>query len=130
MLGGVRYYLSELVDLFSFVVLGPSTDLSCTLGVFCYKHYLHKVLTSVSSSSPFKLPESVVDILISKGSFWFAGLLAGLSLFVEERRRRGELAMYVLPKALESSWIMARGKGLVFKTGNYGEMLVSSLVCV
>ena len=84
----------------------------------------------MSSSSPFRLPQSVVDILISKGSFWFAGLLAALSLFVEERRRRGELAMYVLPKALESSWIMARGKGLVFKTGNYGEMLVSSLVCV
>ena len=55
-----------------------------------------------------------------------SGLLAGLSLFVEEKRRRGELAMYVLPKGLESLWIMARGKGLVFKTGNWGDMLVSS----
>jgi hypothetical protein len=97
--------------------------------MFCYKHQLHRILTSVSSSSPFKLPQGLVDTLISKGSFWFLGLCAGLSLFVEERRRRGELAMYVLPKALESSWIMARGKGLVFKTGNYGEMLVSGLCC-
>jgi len=32
--------------------------------------------------------------------------------------------MYVLPKGLESAWIMARGKGYVFKTGNYGESLV------
>lgn len=32
--------------------------------------------------------------------------------------------MYVLPKGLESVWIMARGKGWVFKTGNWGEGLV------
>ena len=44
---------------------------------------------------------------------------------MEEKRRRGELAMYVLPKGLESAWIMARGKGLVFRTGQYGEALVS-----
>jgi hypothetical protein len=36
-----------------------------------------------------------------------------LSLFVEEGRRRGELAMYVLPKGLESVWKVATGKGLV-----------------
>ena len=62
---------------------------------------------------------------MSKISFWFLGILAGLSLFVEEKRRRGELAMYVLPKGLESAWVMARGKGLVFKTGQWGEILVS-----
>jgi hypothetical protein len=53
--------------------------------------------------------------------------MSGLSLFVEAKRRRGELAMYVLPKGLESAWIMARGKGWVFKTGNWGESLVGVL---
>jgi hypothetical protein len=52
-------------------------------------------------------------------------MLSGLSLFVEEKRRRGELAMYVLPKGLESAWIMAKGKGYVFRTGEFGEALVS-----
>jgi hypothetical protein len=66
-------------------------------------------------------------MLVSKSSFWFVGMLAGLSLFVEEKRRRGELAMYVLPKGLESAWVMARGKGLVFKTGQWGEILVSPI---
>lgn len=33
-----------------------------------------------------------------------------MSLFVEAERRRGELAMYVMPKALESLWVAARGK--------------------
>ena len=35
--------------------------------------------------------------------------------------------MYVLPKALESAWIMLRGKGIVFKTGRYGDTLVGIL---
>jgi hypothetical protein len=52
------------------------------------------------------------------------GLLTGLSLFVEDKKRRAELAMYVLPKGLESAWIVARGKGLVMKTGAYGEAMV------
>lgn len=101
--------------------------------LFCYKHYLHKCLTllkqsSSPSSNPLKtLPQSLIDLLISKGSFWFLGLMSGLSLFVEAKRRRGELAMYVLPKGLESVWIMARGKGWVFKTGNWGEGLLTAL---
>jgi hypothetical protein len=33
-----------------------------------------------------------------------------LSLFVEAERRRSELAMYVMPKALESAYAAARGK--------------------
>jgi hypothetical protein len=52
-------------------------------------------------------------------------LLCALSLLVEEKRRRGELAMYVLPKGLESAWVMARGKGWVFRTGEFGEVVVS-----
>jgi hypothetical protein len=38
--------------------------------------------------------------------------------------------MYVLPKGLESAWVMARGKGLVFKTGQYGEMIVSGYLAI
>ena len=73
------------------------------------------------------IPQWVVDLLISKGSFWIPGFAAGLSLFVEEKRRRGELAMYVLPKGLESAWVMARGKGWVFRTGKWGETLLTAL---
>jgi len=65
--------------------------------------------------------------LISKGSFAILGAAAGLSLFVEEKRRRGELAMYVLPKSLESAWVMARGKGWVFRTGKWGETLLTAI---
>lgn len=103
--------------------------------MFCYKHKLHKYLTllrlgalSKPTLNPLKsLPQWVVDILISKMSFWLPGFAAGLSLFVEEKRRRGELAMYVLPKGLESMWVMARGKGWVFRTGKWGEVLVRLL---
>lgn len=33
--------------------------------------------------------------------------------------------MYVLPKGMESAWLTARGKGWVFRTGEFGEMIVS-----
>ncbi|KAF8720204.1 hypothetical protein AX14_011148 [Amanita brunnescens Koide BX004] len=102
-------------------------------GLFCYKHNLHKLLTELkmspsASSSPIsKIPQHVIDYLISNTSFWLAGFAAGLSLFVEEKRRRGELAMYVLPKGLESLWVTARGKGLVFRTGQWGEPLLATI---
>jgi len=104
--------------------------------MFCSKHNLHKFLTLLRSgalatnllTSPLRhLPQWVIDILISKVSFWVLGLVSGLSLFVEEKRRRGELAMYVLPKGLESIWLTARGKGLVFRTGKWGDVILMAL---
>lgn len=73
------------------------------------------------------LPTKVLNLLVSKGSFAALGFLAGLSLFIEDPRRRAELAMYVLPKGLESAWSAARGKGYVMRTGKPGEALVSGL---
>nr|GAT61243.1 predicted protein [Mycena chlorophos] len=67
------------------------------------------------------IPRRLVNLLISKGSFWIPGFLAGLALFVEDSRRRAELAMYVLPKGLESLWVAARGRGLVFRAGTWAE---------
>lgn len=103
------------------------------IAFFCFKHHLWTRLTSLKSSTRKTLltrlisllPQNVIDILVSKLSFWIGGLLIGMSLFIEDKHRRGELAMYVLPKALESAWIMLRGKGIVFKTGRYGDALVN-----
>ncbi|KDR84159.1 hypothetical protein GALMADRAFT_236835 [Galerina marginata CBS 339.88] len=104
--------------------------------MFCYKHKLHKILTLLRTgavpaallTSPLaKIPQWVTDLLISKFSFWALGLASGLSLFVEEKRRRGELAMYVLPKGLESAWVMARGKGWVFRTGKWGDTMLGAI---
>jgi hypothetical protein len=41
-----------------------------------------------------------------KAFYWAAGVLsAGLSLLIEQKRRRGELALYVFPKAMESLYL-------------------------
>jgi len=53
------------------------------------------------------------SVLISRFSFWLLGAMCALSLFIEESRRRAELAMYVLPKGLESAWSMMRNRGYV-----------------
>ncbi|KAI5993461.1 hypothetical protein EDD15DRAFT_2387989 [Pisolithus albus] len=79
----------------------------------CLKHYIYEVL---SSQKTFKLPKSIINFFVSKYSYALGG-------FLEERRRRGELAMYALPKAMESAWLTARGKGWVFRTGSAGEAL-------
>jgi len=98
--------------------------------LFCYKNKFHRVLTLLRNSPTSIVrfvPQRAIDALISKASFWFPGFFAGLALLVEARRRRGELAMYALPKGLESAWVMARGKGWVFRTGKWGDVILTSV---
>ncbi|KAK1234574.1 hypothetical protein PQX77_002221 [Marasmius sp. AFHP31] len=93
----------------------------------CFNHQLHEYLftgTRSKSSLVNALPRWLIDfILTSKFSFWVPGFLAGLSLFIEEKRRRAELAMYVLPKGLEATWLMGTGKvsGLKQLKGRQGK---------
>ena len=102
---------------------------------FCSKHNLYEKLMSLRNSASTsllaylakRLPAGWIDIIISKQSFFLGGLLSGLSLFVEEKRRREELAMYVLPKGLESAWVTARGKGWIRPFGKLGEPLLTAI---
>ncbi|KZP09967.1 hypothetical protein FIBSPDRAFT_873094 [Athelia psychrophila] len=98
-------------------------------GLFCFKHHIHEILTrrNKNPTSSLRLPQALVDVLISKESFWPLGFLCAMSILVEESRRRGELAMYVLPKGLGSMWSSARGKGWVFGTGKWGEAVLTSI---
>lgn len=70
------------------------------------------------------IPAWLLAAVASKRKLWLGGLLSGMSVLIEAKHRRGELAMYVLPKGLESAWVAARGKGLVFRTGKHGSALV------
>jgi len=88
---------------------------------FCSTHNLATYVATHRSTLKLR------QYLISRPTYFIAGLLSGLSLFVEAKRRRGELAMYVLPKGLESAWVMARGKGYAFQTGNFGEGLLCAI---
>lgn len=120
---------SAFLGIFVIIYQSMRFKFSCNMALmrlntayFCMKHNLHAYLTSPASS--IKLPRSVADLLIGRMSFWLGGLLSGASLFVEARHRRPELAMYVLPKGLESVWRVARGKGIVIGPAKYGECLV------
>ncbi|CCL99910.1 uncharacterized protein FIBRA_01935 [Fibroporia radiculosa] len=102
---------------------------------FCLNHNLYNdlialrksVSPSFLSSLAKLLPLPLVNALVARKSYYVYGILAGLSLFVEEKRRREELAMYVLPKGLESAWLTARGRGWVGRTGRWGEVLLTSV---
>ncbi|KAH9919707.1 uncharacterized protein B0H18DRAFT_1096075 [Fomitopsis serialis] len=103
--------------------------------MFCVKHNLWDVLTALRTSSSTSLlaylarllPQRFIDALIAKKSYYALGILTGLSLFVEEKKRREELAMYVMPKGMESAWLMARGRGWVGRTGQWGEVLLTAV---
>ena len=88
-------------------------------GYYCAAQNSHRALVGRE-----RVPSWLLAALVSKASFWLGGLLAGISVLIEAKHRRGELAMYVLPKGLESAWVAARGKGLVFRTGKHGNELV------
>jgi len=112
---------------------GRSSTFMATF-VTIYQTYMCTKNNLFEALLPFRvfLPSWSIDILISKPSFWLGGFLAGLALFVEESRRRAELAMYVLPKALESTWKVARGKGYLpgseaTRRSGLGEMILTAI---
>jgi hypothetical protein len=88
--------------------------MNCGMHIW-YEHLLSVLTSPPSSSSLGKwvlgsvlglTPERLRSLLVSPVSFCAPGLATGLALFIEEKRRRPELAMYVLPKALESFWLV------------------------
>ncbi|GAB1519556.1 hypothetical protein RhiTH_002624 [Rhizoctonia solani] len=74
---------------------------------FCFKHNLYL------AARLRYIPHNLRFAFISRASWWLGGFLSGLSLLVEDKRRRGELAMYVLPRGLESAWGVMRRRGWV-----------------
>ncbi|KAJ7047980.1 hypothetical protein C8F01DRAFT_1009659, partial [Mycena amicta] len=97
--------------------------------VWCIKHTLYERIMAAPSTSVLRrlLPQELINVLISRYTWWLSGLVTGFALLLEDERRRAELAMYTLPKGLESLWIVARGRGLVGRTGNWGEGVLAAI---
>jgi hypothetical protein len=91
-------------------------------GWFCGMQNAHRALAARRGAAPAWL----LAFVLSRPVHWIGGMVSGLPLFVEAKHRRGDLAMYALPKALESVWITLRGRGLVLHVGKYGNPLVRS----
>lgn len=74
-------------------------------------HSLYTLLQSLRSridSGSIELPDWLRVLAMSTTPQWAFGFATCLSLLVEHSRRRTELAMYVLPKGMESAWSVAR----------------------
>ncbi|KAM0751507.1 hypothetical protein T439DRAFT_324689 [Meredithblackwellia eburnea MCA 4105] len=73
-----------------------------------------------------RVPEWMEKIVLHRFFYWFNGFGTCLALFIEEKKRRGELAMYVLPRGLEALWSVLRKRSYVpFVPG--GEILLTSV---
>lgn len=69
---------------------------------------------------PAPYAELLKRLSASKLFWWFMSSLTGLSLLIENKHRREELAMYVLPKAGESAWVTFREEFLGIKSRRKG----------
>ena len=58
----------------------------------------------------------------SKYFYWWAGFITSLSIFIEDRRRRVDLALYVLPKAAESWYKILYNKNRIFELDQYADV--------
>jgi hypothetical protein len=62
----------------------------------------------------------------NKSIYFFAALPAGLSIFIQEKSKRSELALYVLPRALDSIYLSFQTRRLI-PTIPHGEILLFAL---
>ncbi|KZV64565.1 hypothetical protein PENSPDRAFT_162497 [Peniophora sp. CONT] len=106
-----------------------TTRSSAFLGIFVviYQAYFCGKVNASRVLADMGAPIWLLRLVRSRASYYLGGFLAGLSLLVEAPRRRPELAMYVLPKGLESGWRVARGQGLVPNKTRYGEALLTAV---
>ena len=92
--------------------------------LFCAQHSLYNYIQA-SERLRRIVPTWFSRMLISSWIKWVTGFLTCLSLFVDDSRRRAELAAYVLPKGMESAWSVLRKKSYVpFVPG--GDLLLTS----
>ncbi|SNX82414.1 uncharacterized protein MEPE_01120 [Melanopsichium pennsylvanicum] len=92
--------------------------------LFCAQHSLYQYIQS-SEKLRRNIPTWFSRMLISSWLKWVTGFMTCLSLFVDDSRRRAELAAYVLPKGMESAWSVLRKKSYVpFVPG--GDLLLTS----
>ncbi|KAI9022769.1 hypothetical protein CLU79DRAFT_804209 [Phycomyces nitens] len=57
--------------------------------------------------------------------FMYGFVCSYISIFIEDKKRRSELALYVLPKAIQSLYLIAYQRRLIFKLKHF-EVLMSS----
>ncbi|GJN87945.1 hypothetical protein Rhopal_000900-T1 [Rhodotorula paludigena] len=90
-------------------------------GLVCLQRNIYDYLLS----HPTTFPPWLIGLIAHKSWYWLCGFATCVPLFIEEKKRRRELAMYVLPRGLESLWSVLRAKSYVpFVPG--GEVLLTS----
>ena len=62
----------------------------------------------------------------SKFLYWFAGAVASLSILIERKSRRSELALYAFPRGADSLYMILYDHQLVFKVPQ-GEQLLFAI---
>lgn len=70
--------------------------------------------------------EAFKRIIQHRGIFWLTGSLTSLALLAEDERRRTELGLYCLPKALEAFWGVGKKRGILKEIPHGEKLLMAS----
>ncbi len=63
--------------------------------------------------------------------YYIAGLLASSAIFIEQEKRRTELALYALPKGLDSFYQLLRDRQWIFSIPHFDVLMVCViLICL
>ncbi|KAK0525365.1 hypothetical protein OC835_005630 [Tilletia horrida] len=127
-----RKFLKDPLRVFLRSIFGAVRS-SSFLGVFviifqtyyCTLKDLHAFITQRPALNS-RIPSVITNALIHPASHWVGGFLTAGSLFVDDARRRAELAAYVLPKGLESAWSVARKRSYAPAVPG-GDLLLTSI---
>ncbi|CAD6930523.1 unnamed protein product [Tilletia controversa] len=127
-----RKFLKDPLRVFLRSIFGAVRS-SSFLGVFviifqtyyCFMKDLHGFIKHRPALNS-RIPSALTNALIHPATHWFGGFLTAGSLFVDDSRRRAELAAYVLPKGLESAWFVARKRSYAPAVPG-GDLLLTSI---
>ncbi|KAE8225213.1 hypothetical protein CF319_g1996 [Tilletia indica] len=127
-----RKFLKDPLRVFLRSIFGAVRS-SSFLGVFviifqtyyCTMKDLHEFIRNRPALNT-RIPTALTSLLVHPATHWFGGFLTAGSLFVDDSRRRAELAAYVLPKGLESAWFVARKRSYAPAVPG-GDLLLTSI---
>ncbi|KAL7417966.1 hypothetical protein BDY24DRAFT_4964 [Mrakia frigida] len=86
--------------------------------IVCLQHKIYPLL---------KNRTRLRELLVAPQYMWFAGFMTTFSLFLEEKRRRSELALYVLPRGLSVLHSMLRKRAWIPRHVPLGEGVLAGL---
>lgn len=106
-------FLSTFVGIYQVHIVGEFCR-HYPIGRILLLHFLNFLHSECWKQSYICLQRKIA-VKDHKAVYWFGGAIAALSVLLEKKSRRTELALYVLPRAADSLWYILVNRHLLPK---------------